>query len=263
MAIGPFAQLGWGICGYSIILGFFLIVPLLAVISIWLPLKLDIFMPILMYTIFASFLWALVCGCIEIDVYRTPPFSCFWRRWSIQFPHTRGNLVSQSPHFADSCMTSKSCEKCLQLVRGSRLLVGSKWFFTRNLEWHNFHLSLCDLQASSQDFCHLCTIFWCSIPKHTRKAAEKADKRLEEELHSLEINHLGSYDFSLIDAQNHTHESMRLRVKVWEKPSGRWYDNHNRYMQIYRGHDPLCEALLIEKGSANNYHYSSICLSFH
>jgi hypothetical protein len=105
----------------------------------------------------------------------------------------------------------------VQLVRGSGLLVGSKGVFTRTVEWHNFRVSLRDLQASSQDFCHMCTVFYCSIPEPKQWPAEESDKMLKEELRSLETNHLGIYDFSAIEAQDHIHQSMRLRVKVWEE----------------------------------------------
>lgn len=255
MAIGPFAQLGYGVCGCSVFLGFYVIFPLLGVISIWQPLQLHLFGLILTYTIVVSFLWALLCGCLDVDVYRTPPFCYFWRRWTIRFPRRGYHRSSDKGiNFADSCMTNKLCERCLQLVRESGLLVGSKWLLTRSLEWHNSHISLRELQISSQEFCHLCTIFWCSIPESRRQATEEADARLEEELHALEINHLGSYDFSPIEVQDRIFQSMRLRVRVWEEPSGHWHDEQAQYMQLYRGEDSLCKELRIEEGSTHVCH---------
>jgi hypothetical protein len=117
------------------------------------------------------------------------------------------------------------------------------------------YISLQDLeQASSLEFCHLCTILWHSMEQSKRQTIAEEDKELERELHQLETSHLGTYDMSCIERQEQIHQTMQLRIKIWEDHDGPWYDEYRRFIQLYRGQAELCGGIAIKEGSISSHH---------
>lgn len=185
---------------------------------------------------FTSTCWDL----LKIIIYRTPPFSYFWRHWTIQ-PHRFGwqspRQSNSQPHSDDNSKSdyrtsSSLCTECLRVVGRSGLLVGSISFFTPRVEWHNWLVSLHGLDLdSSQEFCHLCNIFWHSIPETRRRVI-------------VTRNDLGISDTGQVQID----QTIQLRVKIWEDYEGLWYDEHRRYMQVYLGEVVQCDSFEIREG---------------
>jgi hypothetical protein len=192
-----------------------------------------------------SLLWQLY----TLLVYRMPPSSYFWIRWTFQarrfgwksaeewvessqtlqqsnetYPTSRrSNLVKR--------MTSQLCEQCFQTVTKSGLLSGSFYFFTQREEWNTWTIRFKGVElAAPNEFCHLCSLLWYSIP------VEKRQKITGN---------------SLIGTNG---ESEDLRIKIFEAHGPRWYEEHYRYVQPYHegdgnGYEALCDSLLIERGN--------------
>jgi pterin-4a-carbinolamine dehydratase len=122
----------------------------------------------------------------------------------------------------------------VEIVDQSGLLVGSISAFTPRYESHKWSVSLLDLDlGSSQEFCHLCNIFWYSIPEEKRWMVAN-------------IEDPGTSDTS----QDPIKQTIDLRVEIWEDDSGRWYDDHRCYMELYRGEERLCDKFEICEGSS-------------
>ncbi|ORY08782.1 heterokaryon incompatibility protein-domain-containing protein [Clohesyomyces aquaticus] len=180
-------------------------------------------------------------------VYRMPPSSYFWIRWTFQARRFGWESAkewvgsSQALQQSDETyptgrrsnpvkrMTSQLCEPCFQTVTKSGLLSGSFYFFTPREEWSTWSVRFQGVDlAASNEFCHLCSLLWYSIPLETRRKIT------------------GS---SLIGING---ESGGLRIKIFEAHGPRWYEEHYRYVQPYQEGDgneyeALCDSLLIER----------------
>jgi hypothetical protein len=195
----------------------------------------------------------------------------FSEEWAIQAPRFGWESRSDTMQLADSFVTSKLCGKCLEVVGKSGLISGSKEIvapsldlhnlhvslqesrpisalkvvLTPSLEWHNWHMSLRELQVSKDEHCHLCTIFWCSIPENKRQNIEEVDNQLRTELDLSENNQLDIDNLSCVKRRDEIIETLQLKVKIWESRS-----EGCRYMQLYRNQNELCLQLQIREGNA-------------
>ena len=170
----------------------------------------------------------------ELVIFRIPPLSLFWKHFTHQLPrygwtseHAH-QFVSPTDSFRDeSCVTSSLCKECIGMIQRSGLISGSIYLFTPRTEWHDRFIFFPDVESIySNDLCHLCTIFWHSIPANRRN----------------EVHHT------------------KLRVKIYEDYQGRWYQKHLRYMQLYLGEESISSNIAIEKGNArNNRQVTRLC----
>lgn len=197
--------------------------------------------------------WSLLVEGIKIFVYRTPPFNYFWRHWTIQ-PHRFGWQPLNEPEpsnnhsqpggnsKSDCYKTSKLCDQCLRIVHRSGLLAGSICILTPRIEWHDWLVSRRGLVlTSSQESCHLCNILWHSILETVQQETTNT------------TNSDSSRDQTI---------QMELKVKIWEDSTERWYDEHLRYMQVYRGEVSLCDRLAICEGSHHLSRFRKTCTNF-
>ncbi|KAF4633669.1 hypothetical protein G7Y89_g4444 [Cudoniella acicularis] len=169
-----------------------------------------------------------------------PSFDEFWRRWVIQPPRFDLRLPKTPPEASDSSTTNMMCEKCLRVVSESGLLTGSKDIFTRRYELHEWHKSLRDLQASSQILCHLCNIFWYSIPASERRKIMRADEKLRaQEVDSLHAKPHEDPELTHVELRDHVSQASQLRVKLWIKSSDSFEAQVKYYMQLRRNWENL------------------------
>ena len=193
-------------------------------------------------TLLSSFMYTLF-------VYRMPPFSYFWIRWTFQARKLGWESAkewvesSQALQQTDELyptshrsnpvkrMTSRLCEQCYQTVTRSGLLSGSFYFFTLREEWNTWSIRFKGVDLSApNEFCHLCSLLWYSIPLEKRQEITRS---------------------SLIGTNG---ESEGLRIKIFEAHGPRWYEEHYRYVQPYHEvngneYEALCDSLLIEQGN--------------
>jgi hypothetical protein len=181
-------------------------------------------------------------------VYRMPPFSYIWIRWTFQARRfgweaakkcvessQAGQLDEPYPTSRRSNpvkrMTSQLCEQCIETVTKSGLLSGSSYFFTPREEWKTWSVCLRGVDlAAPNEFCHLCSILWYSIPLEKRQRITTSSANVS------------------------TSESKGLKIKIFEAHGPRWYEEHHRYVQPYYADDDneyetLCDGLLIERGN--------------
>jgi hypothetical protein len=165
-----------------------------------------------------------------------PPFRYIWRHWTIQprrfgwqsweeFAQSDSELQSNFNPQYDHLITSKLCRDCSRVVRQSGLLTGSRWFFTRRIEWHDWHMLHEDMELDlSGKSCHLCNIFRLSIPEIER------------------VGHSNGGD------QNH----QTLKMRIWEDYRGRWYDEPLRYMQVCKSENEPFNGIQIRRGNTSH-----------
>ncbi|KAF1948421.1 HET-domain-containing protein [Byssothecium circinans] len=180
-------------------------------------------------------------------VYRMPPFSYFWIRWTFQarrfgwesakewVESSQALQQSDEPYPTSrrsnpvKRMTSQLCEQCSKTITKSGLLSGSFYLLTPREEWNTWSIRFKGVDlAAPNEFCHLCSLLWYSIPLETRQKIT------------------GS---SLIGTNG---ELEGLRIKIFEAHGPRWYMEHYRYVQPYQEgggneYEALCDGLLIER----------------
>lgn len=143
-----------------------------------------------------------------------PTFNEFWEEWIIKPPQFDLQLPKTLSESNDAITgtTSTLCEQCMLIVSSSGLLTGSRETFTRRCEWHDWHKTLEDLQISTEKHCHLCTIFWSSIPK----------------------------------SKSCVRSFLQLRVKLWTGSSGGHKTGEDYFLRVYRGGDKLSKPIKID-----------------
>ncbi|KAF2398537.1 HET-domain-containing protein, partial [Trichodelitschia bisporula] len=67
--------------------------------------------------------------------------------------------------------TSRLCAKCGRFTARSDLIMGSRKYLVRLVEWHSYHPTTADLWRSAREVspCHLCHLFWYSIGEGRRR----------------------------------------------------------------------------------------------
>jgi hypothetical protein len=147
----------------------------------------------------------------------------------------------------------------MDFVKGSQLLYGTHWVYTRRVEWQNYPASMEDILKSSQEFCHLCTIFWQSIPEDRKRPNERAGTKPRVESNVLEtgcsIPCPTDGPKALEEGRNRNNQ--RLRVKIWEELGGghrAWHEKgHPIYMQLHRDQNVLGRRIQLQEGNTFRY----------
>ncbi|KAF4975202.1 hypothetical protein FZEAL_7978 [Fusarium zealandicum] len=201
------------------------------------------------------FLSALA-GHFQFDVYRSFPFVHFWRHITIQSPRLGWTEVDKLEPASrdDGFAWSQVCDKCAAFTAKSSILHGSFWLFICRVEWYPSHATLGQLERVSQTSCQMCSVFWHSIPtaKRSQLLADEADDRPLSQTAVTKTPHGWSSWFTGFISRRKKSLKIRcvgLRIKAWEELHGDQYEDHEQFVQLYRGNVALCKGIPIKKSN--------------
>jgi hypothetical protein len=108
--------------------------------------------------------------------------------------------------------------------------------------------------SNPQEFCHLCTILWQSIPEDRKREIERAGVTPQEETNVLQTRYstpCPTHDPSALEeGRNRNNEG--LRIKIWEGLGGgqrAWHEmGHPIYMELYHDRKVLGRRIQLQEG---------------
>ncbi|KAI8965116.1 heterokaryon incompatibility protein-domain-containing protein [Daldinia sp. FL1419] len=198
------------------------------------------------------------------------PFNLFSHKWRMSKP--RWYPLNSRPH--DSLNNMTLCERCDELTRSSKLIMGSSLLLTPMTEEREFwerdqftsqfatqntdHETTCNSNATaSEPSCHLCRLLWYSMSLVRRQAL----KKLLEAASKNTTNESATNKRGTVDERNSANEGniettslprpreddAKLKIKLWEERPLSLYT----YMQLYWGEVPIGSRLLVHRD--NNF----------